>query len=153
MQIVLARLDDSQEVAKIGRVDIGQAHTFRDIKVPVAVVWLNDGTDADVAEAEKFAKTEGYTVFCYEGEADPLGRAKQDIVAEALAPLVTNKRGKERRIYRVINQQLGYYNIMDMGRIDRHGEHVVDQLYGGRSSIKVGQVEPYTGRLTPALAG
>jgi ribosomal protein L30E len=79
MQIVLARLDDGAEVVKAGRMDLGEQHTFRAIKVPTACMWTNNGTDADRQKAEKFAKTEGYTVLCYDGESDPLNRARRDI--------------------------------------------------------------------------
>jgi len=80
MQIVLARLDDGAELVKAGRVDIGERGTFRAIKVPVAVMWVNNGTEADRSKAERFAKTEGYTVLCYNGEEAPLCRARMDIV-------------------------------------------------------------------------
>ena len=79
-QIVLAKLNDAQKLVKLGRVDLGELHTFETIKVPVSAMWLNDGNDQDVAKAEKFAETEGYTVFLYEGEANPLERARQDIL-------------------------------------------------------------------------
>ena len=45
-----------------------------------ACVWLSDGKPRDIAKAKAFADTEGYTVFTYENEKDPLGRAR----AEAL---------------------------------------------------------------------
>lgn len=79
-QIVLAKLNDGLKLVKRGRVDIGGPHQFADIKIPVSVMWLNNGEDYDVAEAEKYAKAEGYTVFLYEGEVDPLERARQDIL-------------------------------------------------------------------------
>ena len=79
-QIVLAKLVDTQVVKKLGRVDVGERHQFENIKVPVSVMWLNNGEDYDVAEAEKYAKAEGYTVFLYEGEPNPLERARQDIL-------------------------------------------------------------------------
>jgi hypothetical protein len=79
MQIVLARLDDGTELVKAGRVDLGELHTFRAIKVPVSVMWINKGTEADRTKAERFAQTEGYSVFCYDGDVDPLARARSDI--------------------------------------------------------------------------
>ena len=81
-QIVLAKLIETQEIVKLGRVDIGELHKWRTINVPVAVMWLNNGEAYDVAEAEKYARAEGYTVFLYEGEANPLERARQDISKE-----------------------------------------------------------------------
>lgn len=79
MQIVLARLDETQEIEKLGRADVGECHTFRTVKVPVSCMWLKRGTKDDKARAERFATTEGYRVFCYEGEKDPLGRARRDV--------------------------------------------------------------------------
>lgn len=81
MQIVLARLDDDQEVVKQGRVDLGERHTFRATKRPVALMWINAGNDSDKAKAERFARSEGYTVFCYDNEAAPLDCARRDISA------------------------------------------------------------------------
>jgi hypothetical protein len=78
-QIVLAKLVDTQVIHKLGRTDIGEQHQFLTIRSPIAVMWLNHGEDYDVGEAEKYAKEEGYTVFLYEGEADPLGRAREDV--------------------------------------------------------------------------
>jgi hypothetical protein len=79
MQIVLARLDEDMELVRRGRDDLGERHTFRTIAKPVSVMWVNKGTDADKAKAERFAKAEGYTVFCYDAETDPLGRARRDV--------------------------------------------------------------------------
>jgi hypothetical protein len=83
MQIVLARLDDTAEIAKHGRVDVGQPHIWRTVKVPAAVMWVNNGDDVDLEKAKKFAASEGYTVFCYHGEKDPLRRAKSEIIKAA----------------------------------------------------------------------
>lgn len=83
MQIVLARLDDGAELVKAGRADLGERHTFRAIKVPASVMWTNNGTEADKVKAEKFAAAEGYTVICYDGEKDPLNRARRDIAKAA----------------------------------------------------------------------
>jgi hypothetical protein len=60
-------------------VDLGERHTFREIKRPVAVMWKNDGDESDKAKAGRYAKSEGYTVFCYTAEADPLSKARHDI--------------------------------------------------------------------------
>ncbi len=45
-----------------------------------SLVWLNNGKNSDVAKAEAFAKTEGYTVFCYSNERFPLERARKEIM-------------------------------------------------------------------------
>lgn len=39
-------------------------------------MWLNDGGPTDVDKAKEFAKTEGYTVYTFQGEKDPVGKAK-----------------------------------------------------------------------------
>ena len=41
----------------------------------------NNGNDADMTKAKRFAASEGYTVFCYTGEKDPLNKARKDIAA------------------------------------------------------------------------
>lgn len=79
MQIVLARLEVGQEIVKLGRVDVGEMHKFRTIQKPVAVMWLNNGTKADEAKAKVFAEREGYKVFCYKQEKNPLGKARSDV--------------------------------------------------------------------------
>lgn len=79
MQIVLARLDEGHVIEKHGRIDLGERHRFKMVDVPVSCVWLNDGTEDDAQKARAFAAQEGYSVFCYSGEADPLKRARRDI--------------------------------------------------------------------------
>lgn len=81
MQIVLAWLDEDFIIVKEGQPDIGRPHTFKAIPKPLAAMWLNKGTDADLAKAKKYAETDARTVFCYDGERDPLGRARRDILA------------------------------------------------------------------------
>lgn len=81
MQIVLARLDDDAEVIKVGRSDLGEMHTFRAVKKPVALMWATHGGESDKARAERFANSEGYTVFCYDAEEEPLDRARREIAA------------------------------------------------------------------------
>lgn len=81
MQIVLARVEEDRVVVKQGRVDVGERHTFRMVLRPVSLMWLNDGDEADAANARAFAATEGYRVFCYATEADPLDRARRDVLA------------------------------------------------------------------------
>ncbi len=83
MQIVLARLDEDFEVLSDAGRDLGVKPKIRKIQVPRAVMWLNDGNETDLAKARRFAQGEGYTVFTYTGEADPLGRAKADIKRQA----------------------------------------------------------------------
>ena len=83
MQIVLARLDEDQELVRRGRDDLGERHTFRTVAKPISLMWINKGTPADKAKAEQFARAEGYTVFCYTSERNPLAKARRDIAAQS----------------------------------------------------------------------
>lgn len=69
MQIVLAKFQDRL------------SPLMRWHKVPVALMWLNEGTGEDLAKAKEFAKGEEYEVFTYFNEPDPIGKAKQDLEA------------------------------------------------------------------------
>ena len=80
MQIVLAKTEEDFVVSKHGRVDLGERNTFTAIKVAKSLMWLNDGNDADIDSARTFADREGYTVFCYQNEKDPLTKARKDIM-------------------------------------------------------------------------
>jgi len=39
-------------------------------------MWLNEATPEDVEKAREMARTEGWTVFTFVGEEDPLAAAK-----------------------------------------------------------------------------
>lgn len=80
MQIVMARIEEEQQIVKIGRIDLGEQHKFKNVLNPVSCMWLNKGTAKDVAKAKDYATREGYTVFTYQNERDPLAKAKQDIL-------------------------------------------------------------------------
>jgi len=82
MQIVLARLVDDCELVKRGRDDLGERHTFRAIKRAESLMWLSNGTPSDKSKAKVFADQEGYRVFCFQNERDPLNRAKMEIVGQ-----------------------------------------------------------------------
>lgn len=46
-----------------------------------ALVWLNEGTDADLAKAKAYATTEGYEVLTFPTtEEDPLGLARAAVL-------------------------------------------------------------------------
>lgn len=81
MQIVLAKVEEAQEIVRVGRQDVGESHKFKTVRRPVALMWLNEGTKRDVIKAKSFAKTEGYSVLCYDSMEDPLGAARQDIMS------------------------------------------------------------------------
>ena len=81
MQIVLAWVDEDFVLVEEGQPDIGRPHKFRSVPKPLAAMWLNNGTPADIVKAQKYAETDGRTVFVYEGEKDPLGRARREILA------------------------------------------------------------------------
>lgn len=50
-----------------------------------ACVWTLKSKPSDLAKAEAYAASEGYTVKVYTDEADPLGRARREALA-ARAP-------------------------------------------------------------------
>lgn len=79
MQIVIAWLEEDQVIVKRGRTDLGELHKFKTAMRPVACMWLNNGGAADLSKAKSYAAKEGYRVFSYNGEKDPLGKARQDI--------------------------------------------------------------------------
>jgi hypothetical protein len=81
IQIVLARIEEETIISELGQIDIGRSHKFKTIPKPVALMWLGKGKPADVEKAEQFAATAGYRVFCYSGERDPLGKARQQVLA------------------------------------------------------------------------
>ena len=84
LQIVIAWTEDVQELdearSRNVRRDLGEANKFKDVKKPFAAMWLNKGTEADVAKARAYAGGEGKKVFVYTGAGDPLGRAKADVL-------------------------------------------------------------------------
>jgi hypothetical protein len=46
-------------------------------------MWLNKGTEADLAKAKAYAERDGRTVLCYENEKEPLQRARKDVLRDA----------------------------------------------------------------------
>ncbi len=88
-QIVLAKLYDDFEVVQRGRVDIGERHKTREVKVARALMWKKrvpiGALPRELQKAEEFAKSEGgYEVFVYpSSERDSLQRAKRDLLKRA----------------------------------------------------------------------
>lgn len=87
MTIVIAWTEDEQEIApgqKPWRHDLGERPKLVDVKKPRAVVWVNDGSDADAAKAREYVKKAHPgtgQVFLYPTtEKDPLGKARRDVV-------------------------------------------------------------------------
>lgn len=81
MQIVLARLEDETVIAELGNIDLGRPHRFKTVKRPIAAMWLNNGNEKDAENARVYANRQGdgWQVFTYQKEADPLACAKRDI--------------------------------------------------------------------------
>lgn len=79
MQIVIAWVEESQEIVKVGRVDLGESHKFKSVRLPKSCMWLNRGTESDVMKAKAYAAKENRTVFCYDGANDPLECARRDV--------------------------------------------------------------------------
>lgn len=92
--IVLSRLLDDFEIVGKARIDAGESHKTRDIKVARALVWRRNVKDhalpAELLKAQEAAKDGGYSVFVYPStERDPLNRAKRDLLKqEDLGPSV-----------------------------------------------------------------
>jgi hypothetical protein len=83
MQIVLAWLDEDCVMVQEGQRDIGRQHKFKTVPKPMACMWLNKGTAADLVKAQAYAAKDGRTVFRYEREKEPLQRARADILKTA----------------------------------------------------------------------
>jgi len=95
MQIVLARNDIDYIIEQEGRIDLGERHKLKQIYKPVACIWLNNGSLLDKEKANEFAQKEGYTVFCYMDEDNPLERAKKEITFQTV-PNSSNKKEKNK---------------------------------------------------------
>lgn len=86
LQIVLSKLYDDFEIVQRGRVDLGERHKTREVKVARALMWKKgvkpNALPKELVKAEAFAKTEGYTVFVYPSDdRDVLNHAKRDLLA------------------------------------------------------------------------
>ena len=83
--IVIAWTTVAMEIVRERRTDLGERPELREVNVPRACVWLNEGGPADVMKAHAYAATlDGplRLVFAYEtSEPDPIARAKRDILA------------------------------------------------------------------------
>ena len=79
--IVVARIEQETIIVKEGQIDIGRPHVFGTRPKPVAMCWVNEGTNDDLEKANAWAKREGYRVFAYPTtEPDPLSRAREDVM-------------------------------------------------------------------------
>lgn len=123
MQIVLARVDEDFKVVRERRTDLGERPDMERVDKPVAMMWKNDGDAADVEKAKAYAATEGYTVFTYKGERDPLGRAKRDVLRlkrgksskKILLPKYNEKHGwlggDTKRLYAFTDKLTGHVSV------------------------------------------
>lgn len=81
--IVIAWTEDDVEIVKQGRVDLGERHTTRPIKVARSCMWVNRGNATDLAKAHVYAAKEGHRVFTYPtSERDPRGLAESAILGK-----------------------------------------------------------------------
>jgi len=81
-QIIIAWTDSDAEFVCARRSDLGERPVFRDVTVVKAVVWLNEGTAADVVKAHAYADPRGYKVFTYALDvADALGATRKAMLA------------------------------------------------------------------------
>lgn len=63
--IVVAWTVTEAVVVRARRTDLGERPVLREQTAARTVLWLNKGTAADVENAERWAKAEGYRVFTY----------------------------------------------------------------------------------------
>lgn len=81
-QIIIAWTDTDVEFVRERRTDMGERPVMRDVTVVKALVWLNEGTAADVLKAHAYADPRGYTVFTYPlNVADALGTVRATMLA------------------------------------------------------------------------
>jgi hypothetical protein len=81
VQCVIAWTEESREwTGKAFAADLGERPELRDVLVPRACMWLNEATVRDVEAAKAYANREGFKVFTYTNEKDPIGAAKRDIL-------------------------------------------------------------------------
>jgi hypothetical protein len=68
MIIILAKTDTIQVPVNPDRVrtDLGERHTFRDVRDPKALTWCLEGDDVELAKAQLFAEREDWTVFTFD---------------------------------------------------------------------------------------
>ena len=68
------------------RADLGYGPTWISEERAVSLIWLNEGTEEDVAKAQSWVShkdqaDQGWQVFTFPvNEADPLGAAKQKVL-------------------------------------------------------------------------
>jgi len=107
MQIVIASTKPELEIIERGRTDLGERHKFKEIQIPLAMMWLNEGTEEDKEKAEDYARKNDSKVFCYYNEREPLERARRDIMKDIKgvnyigSNYQSNQRGKQ-RLYDVL---------------------------------------------------
>lgn len=80
--IVLARLVEDVRVKRPGRPDIGRLPSTETYLRSESVIWLNEGSESDLENAEKCCQThmKGWKVFSYPtSEKHPRARAEKDI--------------------------------------------------------------------------
>jgi hypothetical protein len=76
--IVIAWTDSDSEFVRERRTDLGERPVIREVTIVKALVWLNEGTAADVVKAHAYADPRGSKVFTYPLDtADPLGAARK----------------------------------------------------------------------------
>jgi hypothetical protein len=69
-------------------IDLGQRPRFVDTTTPHAAVWVLRGEQADIAKARRFIEAEhpdtGRVLVYPDGEPNPLGRARTDVLGGRL---------------------------------------------------------------------
>lgn len=83
-QIVIAwKTTDAEFVEQVYIGGGEYKNVFKDVEKANACMWLNEGTQSDVTKARQYIAKEQIIrgkVFTYQGESNPLAKAKQDIL-------------------------------------------------------------------------
>ena len=84
MQIVLAKVENTglRDTGEFLMRDRNWFPKFEACPEPKACMWLANGKQSDVEKAMWFAAQEGWTVFVYHNERDPIRRAKLEIMEQ-----------------------------------------------------------------------
>ena len=83
VQCVIAWTEDSAEFTGAPyRQDLGERPGMRPTVVAKAAMWENVATPASVEKARAYAAKQGYRVFTFTGEKDPLGAARRAVLAK-----------------------------------------------------------------------
>lgn len=65
MQIIIAWTEEEARLVRERRTDLGETPVMEIVRVAKTCVWLNSGTEDDVAKARAYAAANGLKVYTY----------------------------------------------------------------------------------------